>query len=95
MKINELRVGMNFEELTAKVKEIEETKEVTTKFGTQITLTVAILEDETGTVKLNMWGEQSNGIEEGATVEVKKGFVKDFRGDNQISIGKQGSIKVV
>lgn len=92
MKIKDLVTNTNVN-LTAKVKEIEDVKQVTTKFGTQTSLTVAVLEDDTGIVKLNLWGTQSEGIEEDQTLEITNGFVKEFRGEKQISIGKTGSIK--
>jgi replication factor A1 len=92
MKIKDLVTNTNVN-LTAKVKEIEDVKQVTTKFGTQTSLTVAVLEDDTGVVKLNLWGTQSEGIEEDQTLEITNGFVKEFRGEKQISIGKTGSIK--
>ncbi|MBU3896489.1 MAG: hypothetical protein KJ697_00970 [Nanoarchaeota archaeon] len=94
MKIKDLVTNTNVN-LTAKVKEIEDVKQITTKFGTQTSLTVAVLEDDTGTVKLNLWGAQSEGIEDDQTLEITNGFVKEFRGEKQISIGKTGSIKKV
>lgn len=94
MKINELQVNTNAD-IVGKVKEIEDVKQVTTKFGTNVSLTVVVLEDDTGSIKLNLWGSQSDGIEEDSTIEVKGGFVKEFKGQKQISVGKLGSIKVL
>ena len=94
MKINELKVNSNAD-VMGKVKAIEDVKQVTTKFGTQVSLTVVVLEDDTGEVKLNLWGSQSEGVEEGKTLEVKNGFVKEFKGEKQVSVGKMGSIKIV
>jgi len=94
MKISETQVNANAD-IVGNIKAIEDVKQVTTKFGTQVSLTVAILEDDSGTIKLNLWGSQSEGIEEGKTVEIKNGFVKEFKGEKQISVGKMGSVKVV
>ena len=93
MKIKDIQTNMNVD-LLGKVKEIQDVKQVKTKFG-MTSLTVAIIEDDTGSVKLNLWGTQSEGIEEGSTLEVKNGFVKEFMGQKNISVGKNGSIKVV
>ncbi|MDD5417127.1 MAG: OB-fold nucleic acid binding domain-containing protein [Candidatus Aenigmarchaeota archaeon] len=93
MKIKDIQTGTNVD-LVGKIKEIADVKQVNTKFG-MTSLTVAVLEDDTGSVKLNLWGSQSEGIEEESTLEIKNGFVKEFQGQKQISVGKTGSIKVV
>jgi replication factor A1 len=95
MKIAELRSGMNHVDLKAKIVKLSETKEILTKFGTVTTLTEAKIEDDTGSMKLVLWGKQSEGIEEGNEIEIKNGFVKVFRDELQLSIGRNGSIKVV
>lgn len=95
MKINELKPFMKDVEIEAKVIELSEPREVTTKFGTQIMLTVATLDDGSGkTIKLSLWGDQSNGIEVGKTLVIKGGFVRQFKDELQLSIMKSGSITV-
>ncbi len=95
MNIEDLKVGMRNVDLKAKIAEMDEPRQVTTRFGTPISLTVATLKDDTGTIKLNLWGDQSEGIEEGKDVEVIGGFVKEFRDELQLSVGRNGSIKMV
>lgn len=95
MKINELKPGMNDVSIRAKIVEVAEPKQITTKFGTQTTLTNITLEDDTGTIPMALWGMQSEGISEGVEVEVTGGFTKEFRGTLQLGIGKTGSIKPV
>jgi len=94
-KIAELKAGMGNFSLKAKIVNLTEPREIMTKFGTATTLTEATLEDDTGTIKIALWGEQSNGIEEGSEVEITNGFTKEFREELQIGIKKGGSIKVV
>lgn len=94
MKINELKAFAKDVELEAKITEVSEPKEVTTKFGTQIMLTVATLEDDSGSIKLSLWGDQSNGVEVGKTLILKGGFVRQFKSELQLSMMKTGSITV-
>ncbi len=94
MKINELKAFMKDVELEAKITEVSEPKEVTTKFGTQIMLTVATLEDDSGSIKLSLWGDQSNGVEVGKTLVLKGGFVRQFKSELQLSMMKTGSITI-
>jgi len=95
MKINELRPGLNNVVLTAKIVELSEPRQINTKFGTTTTLTEAVLSDESGRMKIALWGQQSEGIEDGATIELKGGFVKEFKGESQLGIGRGGTIKIV
>jgi len=95
MKIEELKAGMTNVNLKAKIAELKEPREVMTKFGTSITITEAILEDDSGSVKLALWGKQSEGIEEGSEIEVTGGFTKEFRDELQLGLGRGGSIKVI
>lgn len=95
MNISELKPGMNNVNIKAKISELKEPREIMTKFGTTIDLTEATLEDESGTIRLALWGKQSEGLEEGQEVEVAGGFTKEFRDEIQLGIGKTGSIKTV
>jgi replication factor A1 len=95
MQINELKPAMNEINIKAKIIELKEPREVMTKFGTSTTLTEATLEDETGTIKLTLWGKQADGLEEGSEVEINGGFTKEFREELQLGLGKKGSIKAI
>lgn len=95
MKVNELKPDMNNVNIKAKITEMKEPREIMTKFGTATTLTEAMLEDDTGSVKLTLWGKQSDGLENDKEVEITGGFTKEFREELQVGLGKRGSIKVV
>ena len=95
MKINELKPGMNNVNIKAKIADLKEPREIMTKFGTTTTLSEATLEDDTGTIKLTLWGKQADGLEADQEVEIVDGFTKEFRDELQMGIGKRGTIKVV
>ena len=95
MKISDLKSGMADVNLKAKVVEMKEPREIITKFGTATTLTEAVLQDDSGTIKLTLWGKQSEGIENDQEVEIANGFVKEFREELQLTLGRKGTIKVV
>jgi len=94
MKIEQLKDGVA-DNIVGKIIELSEPKEIMTKFGTQVTLTNAVLEDETGTIKLSLWGKDSEGIKQGSMVKIDKAFVKTFREELQLSKGKGGKVTVV
>lgn len=93
--ISDLRAGQNNVDVIGEVSEIEEPKQVLTRFGTQITLVNAKIKDETGDIKITLWGKQSDGVEIGKKLEIKNGFVKEFRNELQLGVGKRGSIIVI
>lgn len=95
MKITELKAGMNNVNLKAKIVELKEPREIMTKFGSMTTLTEATLQDDSGTIKLVLWGKQSEGIENNQEVEITNGFTKEFREELQVGIGRNGEIKAV
>jgi len=95
MKINELRDGMKRIDLTARVTEKSDTREVTSRFKDQ-TLKVAnaSIADETGTIKLTLWNEQIDQVNVNDTVTVRNGYVTSFRGEIQLNIGRYGTLTV-
>ena len=95
MKIKELKSGMKNVSLTGKIEQISEPREVMTKFGTPQILTTAKLVDDSGSIQLTLWGESSNGLEENANVSITGAFVKEFREELQISLGRSGKIEVI
>jgi replication factor A1 len=95
MNISELKSNMNEVNITAKIADIKEPREIMTKFGTMTTLTEVTLEDDSGSIKLTLWGKQSEGLEKDQKVEIIGGFTKEFREELQLGIGRKGSIKVV
>lgn len=94
MNIGDLDVGANNVAVTAKVKEITDIRDVQTKYGPN-TVADAIIDDDTGTIKLVLWGKQIGLVKPGLRISLTGGYVKEWRGEKQLGIGKTGSIKVV
>ena len=92
MKINELRLGMNNINLTAKMVDVSEPRNVRTKMGYQTRVATATIEDDTGKIPLTLWGKQIDEIGEGDTIEVKDGFITEFRGELQLNVPRKGQI---
>jgi len=55
----------------------------------------ATLQDETGTISLTLWGEDIAKYKVGTKIQVTDGWVKDFRGKPQVSLGRSGKITVL
>ena len=89
MKIEELKSGMRNINITGKIAEISEPREVMTRFGTAQLLTVAKLVDDSGAIQLTLLGEQSPSLEENVNVSITGAFVKEFREELQLSLGSE------
>jgi len=95
LKINELRDGMKRINVTAKVTEKSETREVTSRFKDQtFKVASATIADETGTIKLTLWNEQINQVNVNDTVKVQNGYITSFKGEIQLNSGKYGTLTV-
>ncbi|MEM2341773.1 MAG: OB-fold nucleic acid binding domain-containing protein [Candidatus Bathyarchaeia archaeon] len=96
MKIRELRDGMRKVSLVAKVLEISEPREVTSRFsGETFRVADAIIGDETGTIKLSLWNEQIERVNVNDTIKIENGYVRSFRGERQLNVGKYGKLTVL
>ncbi len=95
MKISELRIGTTGIDLQAKVTDVSEPREVRTKFGYSTRVASATIEDDSGTISMTLWGNQIDQINVGDTVEIKDGYIREFRGELQLNIPRKGEIKVV
>lgn len=94
MKISELRAGLNDVSLKAAVTEISETRTVNTKYGTN-TVADATIDDGSGKVKLTLWGKQISSVKQGDNIEITGGFVKEWNGELQVGVGRNGELKIV
>jgi len=96
MKIRELRDGMRKVNLVAKVLEISEPREVVSRFsGETFRVADAIIGDETGTIKLSLWNEQIERVNVNDTIKIENGYVRSFRGERQLNVGRYGKLTVL
>jgi hypothetical protein len=90
--IGDLRTGMSQINLKAKVLETPLAKQVLTRFGNYANVANALIADETGAIKLCLWNEQINSISTGDTIQLENARTSTFRGEKQLSIGRNGTL---
>ncbi len=95
MKIGELKSGMRNVSVTGKVDSVGEPRTVNLKAGGTNTVADARISDETGSIKLSLWGDDINKIQPGDTVSVENGYINTFKGEDSINVGKFGSLKKI
>ena len=94
MNISELRARQGSVNLEAVIKSIEEPRAFN-KFGRDLRVTNAIIEDDSGSIKLTLWNADIDNVHVGDTVRVTNGFVNEFKGENQLTTGKFGKLEVI
>ncbi len=94
MKVHELSSASRSVDIRLRILSLEPVREVQTRYG-KARVTTAHAGDETGTIKLSLWNEDIDTVDEGVIVEVENGFVKTFRGEMELSAGRYGKIIVV
>lgn len=94
MKISELQIGQGKVDVEATIKDIEEPRTFN-KFGREIRVTNALIEDDSGSIKLTLWNQDIDSVKVGDRVKVTNGFVNEFQGEKQLTAGKFGKLEVL
>ena len=79
----------------AMVSRLEPVREVEQRTGGRKKVRNGVLKDGTGEISLVLWGDEVELITEGDTVRVVDGWVKDYQGKPQISLGRSGKLEKV
>ncbi len=93
-KISELFVRQGSVEVEGTIKEIGEVRSFD-KFGRQLKVADAILEDDSGSIKLTLWNDDTDKYKAGDKVKITNGYVGEFQGEKQLTSGKFGKIEKV
>lgn len=93
MKIAEIQRGMSNISVEGKIIDISETREVNTRYGKR-SVADAMLEDDSGQIKLTLWENQITSVRVGDKITVSGGYVTEFRDVLQLSIPRSGKLEV-
>ena len=94
MKINEIQPNQGGIDLEVEVVELSSINNINSK-GKNLRLAVAILKDETGTIRMSLWNEAIDSVKEGSLLKITNAYAKEWQGDIQLSLGKFGKIEVL
>lgn len=92
LKVSQISANMRNIEVTGKIVIKEDTKEVKTCYG-PAKISWAILRDETGSIRLNLWRTQINAVIVGDVIRLVNAFVKVYGGKMELNIGSDGRIE--
>jgi replication factor A1 len=94
MKISELKVNQGNVEVEGVIKNISEPRTFN-KYGKDLKVANAALEDDSGDIKLSLWNDDILKVKVGDKIKIVNGFVSEFNGIKQLSSGKFGKIEVL
>lgn len=94
MNIGDLKAGTGNVNVEGEVISVEEARDVVTKFGKKLRVSDAVIKDDTGEIKLTLWGDDSGKASVGDKIKVENGYVSEFKGNPQLSAGKYGKIVI-
>ena len=92
VNISELNSGQGNVDVEGVIKEVGEVRTFN-KFGRELSVVNAILEDESGNIKLTLWNDDASRFKEGDKVKITNGYVNEFQGEKQLTSGKFGKIE--
>jgi replication factor A1 len=95
MKISELKAGMRNVSVTGKIDSVSEPRTVNLKAGGTTTVADAMISDESGRIKLSLWGDDIGKVQAGDRVSVENGYINTFKNENSLSVGKFGKLNKV
>jgi replication factor A1 len=96
LNIKDLKNGMKRVDVEGKVVEKAATREVMARFKDETyRVANAVISDGTGQIKLTLWNDQIEQVNENDTVKVENGYVTSFRGEVQLNVGRYGKLTVV
>ena len=81
--------------IEAVVSELEPVREIMQRDGTPKKVRNGKLTDETGEVSLVLWGDEVELASQGEKVRIVEGWVKDYKGRPQISLGRIGKLEKI
>ena len=83
-------------DVEAKVIQKSETREVTSRYKNETyRVADATIKDDTGTVKLTLWNEQIDQVNVDDTVRIENGYIRSFRGEIQLNVGRYGKLTIL
>jgi len=81
--------------IEATVVRLEPAREFTQRDGTTKKVRNGQLKDGTGEIAIVLWGDEVELVAEGDKIRIIDGWVKDYQGRPQISLGRTGRLEKI
>jgi len=96
MFVADVRPNQAIDQLELKVVEVQEPREIITKYGRQSKVCDAWAEDDKGDrVRVSLWNGEIEKVSEGTRIKITNGWARTFREELQVSAGLHGQLDIV
>ena len=95
LRIVDLKGELSRVDVEGEVIEKGDVRTVNLRAGGQSNVADATLRDDSGTIKLTLWGDQINMVDVGDRVRIEGGYTKIFRNEVSLNIGRYGKLSKV
>ena len=79
--------------IEATVSELQPARDIETRGGRKTRVRNGRLKDQTGEVAFILWGSEVDLVKQGDRVRIIEGWVKDYQGRPQLSLGRTGKLE--
>jgi len=94
--VHDLKPGMSHVNMTVKVLEVSESKQMVTSAGVEHEILELNVGDKSGSIKLVLWDEKIiPDLKTDDKVKIENGFVTSFKGAWRINVGRYGEAKKI
>jgi replication factor A1 len=93
MKISELSAGTGNVSINAEVIAVGEVREIN-KYGRILKVANVTLKDESGQIDIALWNEAIDTVKVGDKISIENGYVNEWKGTKQLTLGKFGKMSV-
>jgi len=97
LQIKNILAGMRSVETVGKVQQFFDVREFETKNGRKGKVSSVVIADETGSIRVVLWGEPAEYVKklkEGDIVKVENGYVRENQGRKEIHMNERGNFYI-
>ncbi len=96
MKVKDLRPESKVDVIELTVREIGATREFSSRTGsTGKVCDAKAVDDEGSEVSISLWNEEIERVQPNNRIRITNGWVREWRGNMQVSAGRYGKLEVL
>ena len=95
MKISELQNEQKNVNIGGVVTYIGQTRDVSLKSGNVEKVTTITVQDDSGSIPVNIWGSIIEKININSEIRLEKGYINEFRNQIQFNLGYYGKLFIL